>query len=159
MKLFKRKQNHEATPDTNISDMTGAEMDPAEQRAPETLPATCLGEKCPNYQGSACQDSYFEWVRVKPTTMENQNTELPPKVSETVFVTYGQLCLKGSGTDVVGYQIHDYGVEQFPMENTGLIRHGDSRFGAGIDVDLMDVRFDESGNMATELRRTYDGWG
>ena len=130
----------------------------AEQHARAVFPATCLGEKCPNFKGSACPDSYFEWIGAKATVQEDRDMSQPPLVNEAIFVTYGQICITGEGTKGVRYRVDDYGNGHYYQEETGLLMHGDSAFGEGTDVDLFDIKVDSNGSVSEELRRTYEGW-
>lgn len=134
-------------------------MASAEHHAASTFPATCLGEKCPNYQGSPCNSSFFEWIGAKATVMEGRDLKQPPLQSEAIYVTYGQVCVEGSGFRGLRYRIHDYGRERFTHTETGLVIHADSAFGDGIDVDVFDVKVGDDGSNVEELKTTYDGWG
>lgn len=129
------------------------------QHAKKEFPADCRGEKCPNFKTEACTDSQFEWIRAKATVVEGRETDKPPLVDETVFITYGQVCLMGAEPQFVHYRIDDYGNESFPYEETGLIIHGDSRFSRGTDIDLYTIKVTEDGSINEELERTFDGWG
>ena len=123
------------------------------------FPAECLGDKCPNYQGSNCDDSVFEWVGAKATVTEDRDMEKTPLTDEAIFVSYGQICLQGTKSSIVGYRVDDYGNDRFFYDETGLIIHGDSRFGKGIDVSLYKVTPNEDGSVSEELTHTFDGWG
>lgn len=125
----------------------------------ESFPADCIGERCPNFSGDACTDSAFNWVSAKATVSEGRDTGRPPLVDEAIFVTYGQVCLRGAKPKSVGYRIDDYGNGDYAHEETGLLVHGDSRFGSGIDVDMYKIGVDEDGSVEETLQHTYDGWG
>jgi hypothetical protein len=132
---------------------------PAGEHAPATFPASCLGEQCPNFKGTPCENSYYEWIGAKAIVNEGRDTSEPPLVSEAIYVTYGQLCIKRRKRTAVRYRIDDYDNGQFANNETGLVVHGDSRFGDGVDVEVVKVQIDEDGSRAETLVHTYDGWG
>ena len=136
-----------------------AESYPQGDHAPATFETGCLGEKCPNYGGRSCDNSFYEWIGAKATVTAGRDLSVPPLLSEVVYVTYGQVCGNNASSRGVRYRIHDYGEEKFSLTETGLIIHGDSHFGNNIDVDLVDLKIGDDGLVTEKLRETFYGWG
>jgi len=152
MKLFGKSEKKQITIQKSGKNHLG------EGQTPATFPSECLGEKCPNFKGTACKSSFFEWIGAKATVNEGRDLTQPPRQNEAIYVTYGQICVEGAGYKGLRYRIHDYGKEHFYHDETGLIMHGDSAFGEGIDVDLFDIKISDDGSMVEQLRQTFDGW-
>jgi len=131
---------------------------PEGEHAVTAFPATCLGEKCPNFEGTTCTDSFYEWVSAKATVEVGRDLSQPPLLSEAVFVTYGQLCVQGNNRQGIRYRVDDYGQGHYSETETGVLMHGDSAFGEGTDVNLFGVQVADDGSVTEELRHTYEGW-
>ncbi len=139
---------------------TGETAYPEGEHAPDTLPASCLGERCPNFKGSNCQNSYYEWEGADATEGKGvRDHSKPPLLNEAIYVSYGQVCLQNGKPTNVRYRIDDYQNEPFNLTDTGLIVHGDSRFGQGIDVEVHKIQLEDNGPRTDTLVHVYDGWG
>lgn len=153
MKLFGKSEKKQ------ITNQSSGETYLGERHAPATFQSECFGEKCPNFKGTACKSSFFEWIGAKATVNEGRDLKQPPLQDEAIYVTYGQVCVEGAAYNGLHYRIHDYGKEHFILDETRLIIHGDSAFGNGIDVDLIDIKISDNGSIDEQLRHTAKGFG
>ncbi len=135
------------------------ENPPMNVYAPRTFSAACLGELCPNFKGEACKSSFFEWIGASATVVEGRDTDKPPRQDEAIYVTYGQVCISGFRLNGIRYRIHDYGKLPFNNNQTGLVVHGDSVYGDGIDVDYINLTVNNDGSTSEQHIKTYEGWG
>ncbi len=85
-----------------------------EERHPEFLPSECLGEACPNFTGSACDDSEVEWMRADAPT-KKRDTKKPPFKDDTRYIIYGQRCLTGEGPELVAQRVEIYKPDEVNM--------------------------------------------
>ncbi len=71
------------------------------------IAATCLGEACPNYKGTACTTTESEWMTADGP-IEGRDTSKPPFRDEAVYIVYGQTCLEGAEPDLVAQRVEIY---------------------------------------------------
>lgn len=99
---------------------------PQGEHLPEFIPASCLGDKCPNYQGTPCDTTESEWLSAGGST-KGRDREKPPLKDEATYIIYGQRCLEGAHPELVAQRIELYK----PAEVDGMMliaqsgRYGD----------------------------------
>lgn len=80
------------------------ETEPAGERLPEFIPATCIGESCPNFNGTNCDNPEMEWMTADGPA-EKRDTSKPPLRDEATYIIYGQRCLVGAVPELVAQRV------------------------------------------------------
>lgn len=101
----------------------GAE--PTGEKLPEFLPASCLGDKCPNFSGTACEDTETEWMGAD-CLPEGRDESKPPLKDKAKFITYGQTCFAGVAPELVAQRVEVYMPDEVDM---GMLVAQTGRYG------------------------------
>ena len=111
------------------------------EHLPETLPATCLGEKCPNYLDAACNATEMEWLSAGGPT-ENRDKSKPPLKDEATYIIYGQRCLAAARSQLVAQRVEIYQPDKVNMMQLMALT---GRYG---DMPIEVVNLSDSGGSA-----------
>ena len=96
------------------------------ENLPEFIPADCIGQACPNFNGEACANPEMEWMTAGGPT-EKRDKSKPPLKDEATYIIYGQRCLAGATPELVAQRVEVFKPDDVSMMQLMALtgRYGD----------------------------------